>query len=434
MSIKTRKTIFYVLFGLFFLLGAAIVLYAQGWRFDLATGRAEKVGAIYVRSFPSAANIFLNGKPIQNQAGFLSQGTFLTDLFPKNYSLTLKQPGYADWHENAAVLPSFVTEFKYAVLVPQTPVTVATTTAKKIVTASGEIVVQTTANAIVWRGTTIGYGTLIGGSANFKNVIWKTAAGNYMLYDFSNTTSTDLSLSLPANIVDPVIDPYDATKIVAKTDTKIFIFDTARGTTTTVAAAAAGASYGPFALSPARIAWTRFKAAAGVTAVVIYDPFAKTTVVGSSTIAGKATMLAWVNNDLLAVRNEGGGLSLYDVRTDGFSPLASDVRRIAVAGDGSAIAALEDRSIEIFPVTDAQTYHRFNVPDVARATDVIWYKDAAHLFVSYADSVAFLDLADLGLQNFISVAKGTNPLYKPEENTLYLVNSSNEPVGFDFPS
>jgi hypothetical protein len=121
------------------------------------------------------------------------------------------------------------------------------------------------------------------------------------------------------------------------------------------------------------------------------------------------------------------------VQSDTFEPLASDVKQIAVANDGSAIAALENSSLEIFPMTDTQTYHRFNIPNVANAMNVMWYKDASHLFVVYPDSVSFLDLDDLGLQNFISVAKGTDPLYKPQENILYLVNSANEPVGFDFP-
>jgi hypothetical protein len=434
MSKKIRNIIFYVLVALFFLLGATIVLYAQGWRFDFLTDRAEKVGAIYVRSFPSTANIALDGKTIANETGFLSQGTFLTDLFPRNYALTLTEQGYADWRENAAVLPSLVTEFKYAVLVPLTPLTLATTAAKNIVAASGEIVMQTPADAIVWRGTTIGHGTLVGSSVNFKNIIWRTAAGTYVLYDFSNTTSTNLSRFFPRAAATPMIDPYDATKIVAATSQNIFIFDTTQGTVATVATAAAGVGYGSFAFSPSRIAWTRSRPASGATAVVIYDMFSKTTVIGSSTIAVPATMIAWVNNNTLAVLGQDGSLSLYDAQSDTFQPLASNVKQIAVADDGSAIAALENNGLEIFPMTDAQTYHRFNIPNIGNATNLAWYKDESHLFVAYPGSVSFLDLNDLGLQNFITVAKGTHPLYKPEENILYLVNSANEPVGFDFPS
>lgn len=435
MSRKTRKNIFYALLALFFITGGAVVLYAQGWRFDFTAWRVEKVGAIYVRSFPQTANIFLNGKPIVNQAGFLSQGTFLTELFPRTYALALKAPGYADWHENAPVLPSLVTEFKYAVLVPLAPRTVATTSVKNIFTASGEIVVQTETNAIMWRGKTIGRGTIVGGSANFENIIFKNAAGDYLLYDFDDATSTDLSRFFPNGVSNPAIDPYDATKIVAGGNGRIFIFNTAAATTTVAYRVPGGNALGAsLALSPSRIAWTRFAGASNDSSVVLYDKFAKATAVSSSTVAGQTIALAWINDVLLAVLQQDGGLFLYDVNSQTFQPLASDVKQIAVANDGSAIAALENQSLEIFPVTNAQTYHRFNIPDVAEARSVVWYKDADHLFVSYPDSVSFLDLDDLGLRNFVSVAKGTAPLYKPEENALYLINSAQEPVEFDFPS
>ncbi len=120
MTFGTRRRLFYALVALFFVLGAGVVLYAQGWRFDFATGHVDKVGAIYVRSFPADASIMLNGKPAQNQSGFLSRCTLITDLFPKIYQLKLTAAGYGDWHESAGVSPSLVTELKSAVLVPRT--------------------------------------------------------------------------------------------------------------------------------------------------------------------------------------------------------------------------------------------------------------------------------------------------------------------------
>ena len=109
------------------------------------------------------------------------------------------------------------------------------------------------------------------------------------------------------------------------------------------------------------------------------------------------------------------------------------MKDFAAAEDGSAVAALEHNSLEIVPFTDPQTYHRFNLPDVGDATHVIWYKDMDHLFIVYPDSVAFLDLDDLGLRNFVTVANGTNPLYNSQENIFYLMNSAEKLEQFDFP-
>ena len=114
--------------------------------------------------------------------------------------------------------------------------------------------------------------------------------------------------------------------------------------------------------------------------------------------------------------------------------LADDVKYFAATDDGSAIAALENRSFEIFPLVGAQTYHRFNVPSVADALSVIWYQDMNHLFVVYPDHVSFLDLDDLSLRNFITVAEGTLPLYNSQENILYIIDFSKKLQQFDFPS
>ena len=79
----------------------------------------RKAGGIYVRSYPKTAQITLNGKPVQNQSAFLSPGTFISGLFPKTYTLTLTAAGYDAWTETPQVVPSLVTEMKYAVLVPE---------------------------------------------------------------------------------------------------------------------------------------------------------------------------------------------------------------------------------------------------------------------------------------------------------------------------
>lgn len=120
MNIKTRRWIFYTLVALFIVIGGGVVFYAQGWRFDVGTLRFEKIGGIYVRAYPEYASIFLNGKPVQNQSGFLNSGTLISDLLPRPYAVTLKAPGYDMWQENATVAPSLVVQFKYAILVPAT--------------------------------------------------------------------------------------------------------------------------------------------------------------------------------------------------------------------------------------------------------------------------------------------------------------------------
>ena len=146
---------------------------------------------------PTMRRSRLNGKPIQNQSAFFSPGTFISGLFPKTYTLALSAPGYDAWTENAPVVPSLVTEMKYAVLVPKTATNVATGTAAVAgyFEANGDVVVTNASATITWLGKVIGYGTVVSHSTDLKTAIIRTmsartGATTYSLYDFTAATST----------------------------------------------------------------------------------------------------------------------------------------------------------------------------------------------------------------------------------------------------
>ncbi len=439
MTLRTRKTIFYVLFALFFVIGGAVVLYAEGWRVDLG-GHVEKVGAVFVRSYPTDASITLGDEPIPNGSGILSRGTLISNLFPRSYTITLKHDGFLDWHESATVLPSLVTEFKYAVLIPATSTPVATGTIRSFTIASNEMVLEGTSGAVTWRGEKIGTGSIVDASTNPKNVIIKSPAGSYLLYDFETGSSTNLSTILIKNGIDSqyvtniLIDPYDPTNIVIGTPARVAFFNTAAGTFTTIGKAPAGWSVSPaIAVSPSLIAWTRFAEASG-TSIAIYDKFSGSTTTSTVTLAGRTAELQWIRNGALGVLQDGGALYSYDTGSRTFQKMADDVKTFEAASDGSSVAALEHKSLEIFPLTNATTYRRFNLPNVDAAKDLVWYKDMNHLFVVYPDRVVLLDLDDLGLHNFTTVADGIRPFYDAGANALYLVSPSQTLVRFDFPN
>jgi hypothetical protein len=332
LTIHTRRQIFYTLVALFIIIGGGVVFYAQGWRLDFATWHFEKVGGIYVRPYPENSSIYLDGKPIQNQAGFLSAGTLISDLLPRTYNISLKSAGYDDWQENAAVAPALVTQFKYAVLVPTdgTPVTSSTRAAT----------LQTIAR------------------------LQPTSAG---------------------------IDPFDANQKIITAQNKIAIFNIAAATTT-----------------------------------------------ANATLPGKNISARWITPSLIGALQANGELYLYNAadgsESTAVTKLADDVKNFATAEDGSMLAALEKDSLEVFTLSGGSDYYRFNIPDIADAQNLIWYKDNTHLFVIYSNRVAFLDIADSGLVNFTIVAHGTKPAYDPSTNTLYLIDQSGNLVAYSFPN
>ncbi|MBI3114588.1 MAG: hypothetical protein HYZ07_01370 [Candidatus Harrisonbacteria bacterium] len=118
MQLRTRRNLFYAFCLAFLILGTGTVLYAQGWRFDFGTWRTAKVGGIFVQSRPRDAAIALDGASVRNTAWFLQSGTFINNLFPRTYTLTLHKEGFLPWRRRITVAPSLVSEVSNAVLVP----------------------------------------------------------------------------------------------------------------------------------------------------------------------------------------------------------------------------------------------------------------------------------------------------------------------------
>jgi len=459
MKPQTRKRIFYVFILLFVVIGAAVVLYAEGWRINSSTLVAEKAGGIYIRSYPNNALITLNGKPVQNQSAFMSPGTFISGLFPKVYTLTLSAPGYDTWTEDPQIVPSLVTEMKYAVLVPKAATNVATTTpaVADFFEADGEVVVTNASATISWLEKTIGYGTVVSHSTDLRTAIIrtvssKTGIATYSVYDFSAATSTNFSALLKQSGIRPTpttnvfVDPYDDTSMIVQTPTQIVAIDSGTYRATVVDTAPAGETIeSPIAVSPSVIAWARYTAGAGgatgsssalnahgTSQIVVYDKFSGNTIDSSLTLNGSIKQLAWVRNNVLGILASDNTLYLYNVPNEQLSTLADDVKQFYPTNDDTALAALEYNSLEVFSFA-TQDYYRFALPDVADAQGLIWYKDDAHLFVQYPGRVAFLDLADINLKNLTTVSAGTDAAYDPQENALYLIDQGQKLLRFDFP-
>lgn len=447
MKLQTRKRIFYVLVLLFIVIGTGVVLYAEGWRVNDATLDIEKAGGIYIRSFPEGATITLNGKPVQNQSAFLSPGTFISGLFPKTYTLTLSAAGYDSWIENAQVVPSLVTEMKYAVLVPKTATDMATDTATVTgyFEADNNLIVENASSTISWLGKVIGYGVVTSHSTDLRTAILrtvnpKTDATTFSLYDFTAATSTNLSAllrqqgirSTPSTNV--FIDPYDDTSIIAQTAAQIVTIDSGTHRAAVVDTAPVGEVIEPpIAVSPSEMAWVRYSAASDTSQIVVYDKFSGDTIDSSLTLNGAVRQLAWIQSNVLGILAGNNTLYLYNVPNEQLSTLADDVKQFYPTTDGSTVAALEYHSLEVFVFNGQPDYYRFALPDIAEVQGLIWYKDDAHLFVQYPDRVAFLNLADTDLKNFIVVSLGTDASYDTQENSLYLIDQSQTLIRFNFP-
>lgn len=461
MTVRKRRALFYGLVALFLVVGTGIVLYAQGWRFDFATFTTEKVGAIFVNSAPVNAAITLNNKKIKNESNFLNRGTLISNLFPRSYTLTLTEKGYDPWKEQVAVSPTLVTEMKYAVLVPANASSVSPTAGVTdfFETSGGDVVTEsandiiatprhTATSSAATSSIVIAHGEIITHSTDFTTLVVKKAAGTYFAYDPSTPSSTPINLSAlfaragiaPKTITAITVDPYNATNVFIETPQKFFTIDLSQRTIAALTSAPAHTTLEtPFAISSSWLAWAEYHAASSTSQIVIYDPFSKGIINKSLTIKGKVASLKWIRGTTLGILRTDGTLSRYEIPTQTLTSIASGIKSFYPTSDGSTIAALGNKGLEIFSLTLSSSegnYYRFNLPNITEIRSLIWYQDNTHLFVVYPDHVNFLDLADLSLKNFTDIspiAPHTMPIYDTTQDALYLINEQKRLVRFTFP-
>ncbi|MGB7957964.1 MAG: hypothetical protein WCF77_03950 [Minisyncoccia bacterium] len=439
MSHNSRRALFYGFFLLFLALGTGIVLFAEGWRVDFPSFRISKVGGIYVRSFPEDATITLNAKPVQNESGFLSYGTLLSDLFPKIYRLTLTAPGYDDWNENVSVAPALVATEKYAVLVPQEGITAASGTTLNFSAQGGGLIVENGNEAISRNGVFVAYGTMITASHDLGAMIFLDTHGIYRLSLAGSSSTVNFSAAFAKggmNLAQATflsVDPANNATVIAADATQVLSFDSSRSALASFEKdQSAGTVLPSVAVSPSSVAWALFDVKKNSSKVMIYDRSTGAVTDKSLTLDGRIKKLSWLSDNMLGILTGTQELYSYDIGAKNLKKTADDVLDFSETQDGASLAALEGNSLEIFSLSDPSVYDRFRLPENGNASGIAWYHDGDHLFITYSDHVSFLDLQDASLSNFTTVSAGMSPEYDPETNALYLIDPQGNLLRFDF--
>ena len=424
-----RRRIFYGLLAAFFVLGTAVILYVSGWRLDLKTLRIKKVGAIFVQSFPRDAKIFLGNRPIENESGLLQSGTLINGLFPQTYELKLVADGFKPWLENISVLPSLVSEVKYAVLIPEQALTIATGTIKNFWLFNDRVVIQTQKNELFLAGRKIGDGEIAGWTKDFRNLLLSNPkSASWIWLDILTGEKINLGpvlsrAGLKSNQKLKIIpDPENQNILLIQEPKKISTLDTGNSQLTQFYKTPDGEIGEVIPATQSFIVWSEFLSKQNNSLLAIYDRFLKRVRSDSPTFAGRTVKLLWLANRKAAILRDNGGLYLYDMDKNESAKVADDVKNFAFSKDGDFLATLENASLEIFSLNDSRGYHRFNLPEISRAEKIIWYQDNNHLFVAYPGRIAFLDINDGGLGNFTTVTNSSSPQYDENNTRLYFLD------------
>ncbi len=115
MTKKIRRIIFYLFLIVFIILAPLIALYARGYTFDWEKKTIVATGGIYLKTYPSKAEIYINDK-LKGKTN-----KFIRRLIPKIYEIKIIKDDYHPWQKELLVEPRLVAKAKNILLVPFNP-------------------------------------------------------------------------------------------------------------------------------------------------------------------------------------------------------------------------------------------------------------------------------------------------------------------------
>ena len=115
MVYNLRRVIFYGFLLLFLVIAPCILLYAQGYSLDWQKKSIIKTGALYLKTKPKSALVYINGKLVTKTPCLIKR------LVPGDYQINITLPGFYNWQKNLTINSNLVTEAREIVLIPQNP-------------------------------------------------------------------------------------------------------------------------------------------------------------------------------------------------------------------------------------------------------------------------------------------------------------------------
>ena len=173
---RAQRIISYVLTAVFVAIGTVILTrYTQGFQIDPETRSLVQNGLVLIQTEPVDASITIDGQSSGKQT------PNRVTLPVGEHSVELNAEGYRTWSKNFTVLGSDLIWLNYPLLVPT-----------EVVTTNDSV---------------LGVAPLIGASPDKRTLLSQTAtAGNFLLFDIDEETTSEVVLAAPANVATALTD------------------------------------------------------------------------------------------------------------------------------------------------------------------------------------------------------------------------------------
>jgi len=240
MEKKRRKILYYAFIVLFILGSAYLVLITQGFAINWKKFTVVKTGAIYVRSIPINAEIYINKKQYKSEDGIISRGTLIKNLKPGIYEVIIKKDGFSPWTKNISVEKSMVSSESFIKLWEKNPKTeeIASSSVKDFWVTDNGVLIQNNVGNIRIDDNIIRGNEIVNYSIKTGEIITKDKNKNLFFIDLTNpNVSTNIQelfnslkqreLKLPGmvKILTAFPHPFSRSKVIVATKTSLYIID-----------------------------------------------------------------------------------------------------------------------------------------------------------------------------------------------------------------
>jgi len=240
MERKRRKILYYTFIAIFVLGSVYLIIITQGLTIDWKKLTIIKTGAIYVRSTPLNAEIYVNNKQYKSEDGIISRGTLIKNLKPGIYKVVVKKEGFSSWVKNIAVAESIVSSESFIKLWEKNPKIeeITSSSIKNFWVTDGGIILQDKTGKIHLGDDIIRGNNIVNHSVKTGGVITKDKNNNLFFIDitdpnistniqelFNSLKQRELKLPGIVKVLTAFPHPFSRSKIIIATKASLYIID-----------------------------------------------------------------------------------------------------------------------------------------------------------------------------------------------------------------
>jgi hypothetical protein len=415
MNIIRRRILFVFFVLLFIILGAGVVYYTQGYRFDFSTFSIAKTGAVYIEANVEGYSVLIGNSPYQDKSGLLKKGTLISNIIPKKYRVVIQKDGYFEFEKNIEVFPSQVVRLLNVHLVP----TVSTST-PLISDVKGDVIIDSDQN-----------GHLL--TLDSKNNI-------YYLYDANNPTTAGINLNTKISAITSrkisglLFYPQINNVYIAQTSKGVYKLDMTSKTMTLIQDGATditkidGNNLYLAVQSPTAKKTSGPLSSVAPSKIVIYD-----LVLGSKVtefilpFQSKQISDLDIGNNLIALLINDGSLYLYNNSGKQISQIAHSAKKMGISDDKTKIFFQDNDGKTFVYLFDEEqttldspqyTTIRLNLIDVSHINNIWWYPDSFHLILAYPDQIYLAEVTVKDPNNRFSFEKYSGSVFYSQPNKM----------------